>query len=368
MDQIISSVTTPLALAALGLLLGAGIVRLILRNKESRIGKTTVQYGFWLAVILSVLANLVFAYQKSLETESLITGVVQSDNGDYLPHAIVDVRGTARDITDDNGAFSMSIPRSRMEDEYELDVSKTGYEQKTVVVKSSDRSVKITLSLKQLVVEEFLSISSSVAIAHYLGLPQIDLQITMSNPTSNEIAVTDITLSLLRKTPREQRMLAFQSFYLDSRIMAYMDAFEPTRISSGEARRAFHVFVPPNHEVSRFVHHISSRVAELGIANFRLEERIISDDEAASLKEDMEARWFWYPGHYEIVLSCTANGERYQVTGSFQLLEDDIDAMKNISKYYASGFGILYGSHLPYIRDARPGFIVQTNFVYGVEN
>lgn len=368
MDQIISSVTTPLALAALGLLLGAGIVRLILRNKESRTGKMTVQYGFWLAVILSVLANVVFAYQKSLETESLITGVVQSDSGDYLPYAIVDVRGAARAITDDNGAFSMSIPRSRIEDEYELDVSVAGYEQKTVIVKSSERSVKITLSSKQLVVEEFLSVSSSVAIAHYIGLPQIDLQITMSNPTDNEIAVTDIALSLLRKEPREQRTLAFQSVYLDSRIMAYMDAFEPTRIPSGESRRAFHVFVPPNHEVSFFVQRFRSRLAELGIASFQLERRIISDDEAASLKEDMDARWFWYPGHYEIIFSCTANGKRYQVTGSFQLLEHDIDAMKNISKYYTSGFGLLYGSHLSYIRDARPGLIVHGDFVYGVEH
>ena len=368
MDQVISSVTTPLALAALGLLLGAGIVRLILRNSESRIGKTTVQYGFWFAVILSVLANLVFAYQTSLKAESLITGVVQSKSGDYLPYTIVDVRGKARAITDDNGTFSMSIPRSRMEDEFELDVSKPGYEQKTVVVKSAERSVKITLSLKQLVVDEFLSISSNVAIAHYMGLPQIDLQITMSNPTHKEIAVTDITLSLLRREPHEQRTLAFQSVYFDTNVMTYMEVFEPIRIPSEEARRAFHVFVPPNHEVSRFVQRIRNLVEELGIAYFRLERRIISDDEAASLHRKMEARWFWYPGQYEIVFSCTANGKRYQVAGSFQLLEDDIYAMKNISKYYASGFGLLYGSHLPYIRDARPGLIVQSDFVYGVED
>ena len=121
----------------------------------------------------------------------------------------------------------MSIPRSRMEDEFELDVSKPGYEQKTVVVKSAERSVKITLSLKQLVVDEFLSISSNVAIAHYMGLPQIDLQITMSNPTHKEIAVTGITLSLLRREPHEQRTLAFQSVYFDTNVMTYMEVFEP---------------------------------------------------------------------------------------------------------------------------------------------
>ena len=367
MDQVISSVTTPLALAALALLLGAGIVRLIIRNKESPIGKTIVQYGFWFAVTLSVLANLVFAYQESLETESLITGVVQSDKGDYLPNAIVDVRGKARAITDDNGAFSMSIPRSRMEDEYELDVFLPGYEQETVIVKSAERTLKVALSLKQLVVDEFLSISSNVSIGHYLGLPQVDLQVTMSNPTYNEIAVTDITLSLLRKEPREQRTLFVQSVYLDTR-MSYMQPFEPIRITSEGTHRAFHVFLPPNHEIGRFDQRMRGLVVELGIANFRLERRIISDDEAASLQRDMEDRWFWYPGHYEIVFSCTASGKRYQVTGSLQLSEDDIATMKNVSKYYASGFGLLYGSHLPYIRDARPALIVQSDFVYGVEN
>ena len=365
MEQIISSVTTPLALAALGLLLGTGIVRLVLKKSDSVIGKTTVRYGFWLAMTLSVLANLVFAYQKSLDTESLITGVVQSDTGDYLPYAIVDVRGNARAITDDNGTFSMSIPRSRMDEDYELDVSLRGYEQKTVTVKSAERSVKVILSLKQLVVDEFLSISSNVAVGHYIGLPQVDLQVTMSNPTYNEIAVTDIALTLLRKDSSERRTLRAQSVYLDVH-MSYMQAFEPTRIPSDGVRRAFHVFLPPSHEIGRFDQHLRRLVTDLGIANFQLERRIIPDDTAAALKGDMEARWFWYPGHYEIVFSCTADGRRYQVTGSFQLFEDDIAAMKNISKYYASGFGLLYGAHLPYVKDARPAVIVHSDLVYGV--
>ena len=366
MEQIISTITTPLSLAALGLLLGAGIVRLILRQKTSAIGEVIVKYGFWLAVVLSVLANLVFAYQKSLETDSVVTGVVQSDAGAYLPYAIVDIQGTARAITDDNGSFSIVIPRSSMNALLQFDVSLRGYEQRTVFVESTQRSVKITLPVKQLIVEEFLSISSNIAVGHYIGFPQVDLQITMSNPTYNEIAVTDIILTLTNQDANQKRTLFVQSVYLDTR-MSYMQAFEPTRIQLDESRRAFHVFLEPSHEISRFEQYIKGLVASIGIADFRLDRHIISDDEAADLRQDMEDRWFWYPGQYQILFSCTAEGKRYQATGSFQLSESDVIAMKNISKYYASGFGLYFGSHLSFVKDARPALIADSNFVYGMD-
>ncbi len=38
--------------------------------------------------------------------------------------------------------------------------------------------------------------------------------------------------------------------------------------------------------------------------------------------------------------------------------------MKNIAKYYDSGFGLSFGFHYMLIGDARPALITQSNFVY----
>lgn len=363
MQSIIPIITTPLALAALGLFLGTSIVRLILRNKVSVIGKTTVQYGFWLAVILSVLANLVFAYQKWLETESIITGVVRSETGDYLSYAIVDMEGKGRAITDDNGNFLMSIPRSRMEDNYELDVSLRGYEMKTVTVDSGQRSVRVTLSVKKLSVDEFISIDPRIAIAHFIGLPQVDIQLTMENLTDQTVSVTGFTLTISKVGERDRRTLLRQSVYLER--MPYMSAFEPIDLEPNEVHRAYHVFLEPDQEVSHVDQTVKSFIASLGIGKFDLDFSLITEDMAKEQRSGMEDRWFWTPGQYELVFSCTANGKRYVATGGFELLDDGgIDAMKNIAKYYRSGFGLSFGSHLQFVRDARPAMVAQSAFVY----
>ena len=265
LKETISIVTTPLALAALALLLGAGIVRLILRDKTSGVGKTIVQYGFWLAVTLSVLANLVFAYQASLQSESLISGSVRSDEGNYLRYAIVDIPGTAQAITNENGSFLMSIPRSRVEDSYELDVSLDGYEMNTVTVKSGERMAKITLSLKQLVIEEFLSVSSNVKIGHYLGIPQVDLEVAMSNTLIHQLSVSGIILTVTPKDePSKKRTLLFQLSYLEDNY--FMPGYEPRDIESNEIRRESYVFREHlRADIFQFDQRIKGVIANIGI-------------------------------------------------------------------------------------------------------
>lgn len=374
--EIISTITTPLALAALVLLLGAGIVRLILRNRlSSGIAKTIVQYGFWMAATLSILANLVFAFQASLQTESLISGSVRSDEGIYLPYAIVDIRGTARAITDDHGSFTISIPRSRMEDSYELDVSLHGYEMETVTVKPGERTAKVTLSLKQLELDEFLSISPNVRVGHYLGLPQIDLEVTMSNPTINEVLVSDIVLTVTPKDkPNEKRTLPVQYMYLEI-DMPTLPLPEPRRIEPActscgsppakETQREYYAFMEHiRADIHQFNIEISAIISSVGIQNLRIGRDIIPENWTYALERDMEQRWFWNPGNYELELLYTVDGNRFHATGTIQLSEKEVMEMKNISKYYGSGYGLAYGFHYTLVGDAKPALTTPSNFVY----
>ena len=78
----------------------------------------------------------------------------------------------------------------------------------------------------------------------------------------------------------------------------------------------------------------------------------------------MEARWFWHPGSYEIVFSCTVGGKRYHASSTVYLSEKEIMEMKNIAKYYDSGYGLAYGYHYMLVGDAKPVVFTQSTFVY----
>ena len=246
----ISSVTTPLALAALFVLIGAGIVRLILRQKPTAFGMLVVQYGFWLAITLSVLANFAFIYTTRLSTEILITGVVRSNEGQYLPKVIVDIPGKARSITDDNGTFTMSIPRSRIAQTYRIDAFLQGYQKKTIKVDSQYESVNITLSRKILNVKEFLNVGSNILVGHYLGLPQLDIRIEMLNPTDRTIQVKEMALRILHKETGKEKSLFVVGMYLE-RGSPMMPPLPIITLKSDAKHEVIFIFLEPSIEIQQ---------------------------------------------------------------------------------------------------------------------
>ncbi len=161
---------------------------------------------------------------------------------------------------------------------------------------------KVTLSLKQLLPAELISVSPNVIIGHYLGLPQVDLEVTMSNPTINEVSVSDVLLTVTpRDEPDEKRTLPWQLFYLADG-MPYMPRYEPRSIASNEMRKESYVFIEHlRADILQFDQHIKDEISNIGIQNLRMDRSIISEELTYALRQDMEARWFWNPGSYELV-------------------------------------------------------------------
>ena len=187
----------------------------------------------------------------------------------------------------------------------------------------------------------------------------------MSNPTINEVSVSDIILTVTPKDePSEKRTLPFQHVYL-AEGMPYMTRFEPRDIASNEMQQEVYVFIEHlRTDILQFDQYIKGVISNIGIQNLRMDRSIISEELVYALRHDMEARWFWHPGSYEVVFSCTVDGKRYHATGNVQLSEKEVMEMKNISKYYDSGYGLAYPYHYMLIGDAKPALITQSSFVY----
>lgn len=120
-------VTTPLALAALCVLGMTGLLKALSTTKSTPALQTGVHWTFVLALTLGVLANVSYIVTASFGREIRVAGTVRDDSGQPLGRAIVDIPGRGRGITDDYGAFELSIPDSRKADVYDGIVSLEGY-------------------------------------------------------------------------------------------------------------------------------------------------------------------------------------------------------------------------------------------------
>ena len=361
MVPIISSVTTPLALAALCVLVGAGIVRLILRQKPTAFAMVVVQYGFWLAITLSLFANLAFIYSTKFSAEILITGVVRNDEGQYLQKVIVDIPGKARSITDDNGTFTMSIPQSRTAQSYRIDAYLRGYQRKTIDVHSKDESVNITLSRKILDVKELLNIGPNVLVGHYLGLPQVDIRIQMFNPTDRTIQLKDMALQIMHEDTGREKSLFVGGMYFE-RGLPLMHPLPSITLKPATRYETVFLFSEQDFEIQQASQNVRVVFERKGIRSpydLKVGKPVISNRLASKLRKYVEEKWFWQPGKFKLIFSCTVKDKKYEVVRSLELSGDKVSKMKRISNYFMSGFGIFYGYHLvgP-IKDAQPAFYV----------
>ena len=86
---------------------------------------------------------------------------------------------------------------------------------------------------------------------------------------------------------------------------------------------------------------------------------ILSTDLAKELRDYMDSHFIWEAGTWKIMASCQIQGRETNATATFVLSASDVQTMKNISKYYATGIGV--GSNwrnLP-TDDANPIKMVQ---------
>src|ERR1700739_2127779 len=119
--EMAAHITTPLALAALCILILSGLLKTVGGTKSTQALKSTIRWGFILSIILGVLANLTYLVIAFFNREVRIAGTVRDGAENAIPFALVDLGGKkGRTITDDDGGFELNIPESRTANIYNL--------------------------------------------------------------------------------------------------------------------------------------------------------------------------------------------------------------------------------------------------------
>jgi hypothetical protein len=344
-------VTTPLALAALILLLGAGTLRLLLKSKPNPVAKSIVRWGFIVSLVFGVLAIASFFLieSQSLGSELRFAGTVRDSSGSGLEGVSVTVTGCASGVTGLGGNFELTIPGSRKAKTYEVVISHPGW-QKVVKTIEGPRPGPLSVSLErsQLAVDSVISVTAPIVLTHYLGQPQLTIPLTLRNSAPRAAEAT--LLAAVVESPAGQRRELTFTGYGSENAVQWVAETGPFLVKPGAAWSRNVGFA--NFELGGDAL-VQRAQEELGGAKAG-EAKVLPAELVQQLTTLMERRLIWTPGEWKLHLACSLDGARYERVMGFTLSAEDVARMRAVAKYYPSGAGVLRSNMFPVFSDANP--------------
>lgn len=347
--EILTSVTTPLALAALCLLGGTGLLKVVSRQRPNASLRLAIHWGFALALVLGVLANISYLVIASFGREIRIAGSVRDDADRPLSRAIVDIAGRGRGITDDYGAFELSIPDSRKADTYEGIVTLDGYGAQKFSLQGPNPKQTVSVSLKRprLDAADLIQLPEMVNIGHYLGMPVINMKLHFFNPMPSRIHLENISSTVVGPDKKEHQIPMVGTYAPSGQFMPtpllILDLDKSQNWTLG------YRFFLSNSEVNTLMLDAQKEFGpNMPIPS--MSQFIYSAAFAERLSAFMKRTMIWKAGKWSLLIRCTVDNRELSREFSFDLTKEDIQKMQSVSRYYRTGY-----STLPIFPDAPDG-------------
>jgi hypothetical protein len=200
----IREIKTPLALAALLVLILSGLFHMALKQKRTtKLAKQVVFYIFILALILGLVAMVGYSAQ-----EVHIVGRVTDKNERGILGAMVFIGGeqeTRMDTTLESGEFDLTLRRKLSARDYELRISSDGYLTTNVTISGPNpRPVPVTL----LLASEAVPVTNSPSTA----LPPVQAKPTNAVVSGSRVVKPEVKVEEVAKLLVE---FAYVHVYLD---------------------------------------------------------------------------------------------------------------------------------------------------------
>lgn len=365
MDNTLEYATTPLALASLIAILVIGVLRVLTTGKNNALNRMITHYGFALVLLFGLIGNGAYLYDSYQLSETLIIGtVVDKESGKYLPRVQIDTGGHARGMTSDTGDFVLAIPKSRIAEEYQVSASLNGYERQVTKINNEPKMfVRFELEEIALDFDTTMQVADKrLIIGHYLGLPDIQIQIKFDNPLTSQIIFKDLQVEVISPSGNSRRLVQFSSS-----VDSYSPPLPPMP----------HIYVDPSKKAQylfRFLQYdnqahqlvMKAQGSLQSDPNFQIRgpqigTNLISQELTHNLISSMNSSWFWEPGDSTINVSANIDGEAVKFSRVVSILPDQISAMKASSDYYQAGFGIFQHISLMPVGSAIPGYQIESS-------
>lgn len=200
MASILQQIGTPLQLAALFLLLVAGIARLLVRSGAwkpspgtTRLVIDRIFQAAIAALVLGVASQAIApALDRLLNGDETFHGAVLSTTGEPIAGATVDLIAIASAPTNALGQFDITVPRNRVLKTYKLEVRAPGYAPIPALTKTAVEMRNIEIRLTPEPRELLKALESPLFVGQYYGVPIIVITLRVENSGASLVSIGEI--------------------------------------------------------------------------------------------------------------------------------------------------------------------------------
>ena len=202
MATILHQIGTPLQLAALFLLLVAGLTRLAIRSGRwtasaatTRLVVNRVFQAAIAALVLGLLAatGAPLVQRMAYGADQTLHGVVLTpDNQPVVGATVTLMTPSVQVLTNALGAFDVEIPHSRVQLTYRVQVSAPGFRSPDLQTIQAAQASNMELRLQPASGEIVRRFSPSILVAQFVGVPAILLSMQIENTGRTIASVTEV--------------------------------------------------------------------------------------------------------------------------------------------------------------------------------
>ncbi len=365
MENTFEYATTPLALASLVAILVIGLLRVLTAGKNNALNRMITHYGFTLVLLFGLVGNGVYLFDSYQSSETLIIGtVIDKNSGKYLPRVQVDTGGHARGMTSDTGDFVLAIPKSRIADQYQISASLDGYKRQIATI-DNEAKMFVRFELEEIVLDfdNVMQVADArLIVGHYLGLPDLQINIKFNNPLTSQIVFKDLQVDVVSPSGDSRRLV---------QLAASVDSYSPPLppmpnifVAPSKTEQFLFRFLQYNLQSHQLV--MTAQASLQSDPNFQLRGPQIGSSQLSQeltdqLKSSMNSSWFWEAGNSTINVSANIDGETVRLSRVVSISSDQIETMKASSDYYQDGFGIYQQVNLAPVGAAIPGHQIESS-------
>lgn len=334
MTSIIQSITMPVQLSALFLLLlafvlkwaiNSGKIQLSGQNKRLLVDRV-FQAGL-AALVLGVLAPMLGPY---LVADTVIRGtVLSSTTGAPIAGATVNIGVAGETQTNVTGNFELTVPFNRRLDSYRMTARAERHSSVELNV-ASNRVGSVELRLVPIILQNVpVSFEQPLHVAQVFGMPTLIGKFRIGNTTSSQQMFTNLR-AILKSGDKTVNLFATQ-WAIQGEFGPYSQVTGPFPVSPGEFRNYWVVF-----SIFLDTRMLTEKLKQLDEHRETLPCQIKPDGSFGIIgsaawniiEPFVLERWFWTQGEWDVSIYGDFGGNNQKFTYQFSLSELDISKLK----------------------------------------
>jgi len=349
---IIQVVTTPLALAALAVIILGAVYQL---RSQGRQGNKQV---FWLILCFGLLGTGTYIAQLFWFSEAVFKGDVRDNASSPIPFAVVDIPGVGTTATNQNGLFQIPVPYTLQRKDYKFIVRVAGYDPNTVDVPGPKPDfTPIVMTPKQVKISDYVDIKDYISVSQNVGDPLLLYSFRVKDQFTGRLRLTDLQIILddpngLRKTyypvmlQRNGFVTPFTGRYVIDEDEAQSDI---VLMFSPDGNRLFT-------KLQELQRDFGSSWLDGCMMGHGLGQEVLG-----SLQEYFDSVFFWSSGKFAMSIVFRVNDQMQDLKYQFSLSERDVSALKAIRNRLQRCAGMMaFPNQLPSLSYTDP---IASNFV-----